>query len=484
MIISLDYTEKSITQDFNKLSEGKISNIELINRTFLGNWKRQYYGNEAPNRLDPLWKFFLGKGKTVISKNIGEKEWAGSGWTGQPLLVKENNKLFLIQSSLDHHLRKIDASSGQMIWQNKFDDAIKGTGTLWINEESPTLDQSILILQGSRRGYEKDLYSKYVPSYRGISYFSGEELWRMDVIRTASYSRDVDGSALTIGGTAYIGLENALFTVFDPNPLSAILQDGMLQPKIYQQLKLYNQNDQIRHGGNLVVESSPALLNNKIYITAGSGHVYGYDLNQNKLVWDFYIGSDMDGSPVVTEDECLLVTVEKQYISGKGGVFKLDPSKSPGESVVWYQPVEDDSVVSWQGGVIGSASVNDATRDGGAPGLSAFIGIDGFLYVVNHMEIDTASGFVDGPNNKFKYPQPRLVFKKQIGPSISTPIIVGNKLVATGYKGIYLFEFDTSLNFKLLDTWGRSAIESTAIVHNRRLYVGARNGYLYCLGEK
>ena len=146
--------------------------------------------------------------------------------------------------------------------------------------------------------------------------------------------------------------------------------------------------------------------------------------------------------------------------------------------------MEDDSVESWLGGVIGSASLNDATRRSGDPNLCAFIGIDGFLYVVNHMEIDTAAGVVTGPNNKNKYRLPRLVFKKQIGPSISTPIMVGNKVIATAYKGIYLFEFDKNLNFKLLDTSGRSSVESTAIVHNRRLYVGARDGYLYCLGEK
>ena len=77
-----------------------------------------------------------------------------------------------------------------------------------------------------------------------------------------------------------------------------------------------------------------------------------------------------------------------------------------------------------------------------------------------------------------------MVFKRQIGPSISTPIMVGNKVVATVYQGIYLFEFDKNLNFKLLDTNGRSSVESTAIVHNGRLYVGARDGYLYCLGKK
>jgi outer membrane protein assembly factor BamB len=465
-------------------SDGKIKSVELIIPSFLGGEGRNYYGNEAPDRLELLWKFYLGKGKTVISKKIGEKEWAGSGWTGQSLLVRENDRLYLIQPALDHHLRKIDAASGKMIWSYKFDDVIKGTGTLWINDEARNLEESVIILQGSRRGLENDLYSKYVPSFRAVSYFSGKELWRMNVTRTASYSRDVDGSALIIDNTAYIGLENALFTVFNPDPKFAKNKQGMIQPKIYKQIKLYQNSDQIRHGGNLVVESSPALLDKNIYITAGSGHVYGYDLNRDILNWDFYIGSDMDGSPVVTKDSCLIVTVEKQYIEGHGGVFKLNPRKPPSESVVWYFPTGDDSVESWRGGVIGSAAINDRTRASNDPYICAFIGIDGYLYVVNQRDVDYQAGKIVGPNEKRKYAQPKLLFKKQIGPSISTPIVIKNKIIATGYKGIYLFEFDDNLNFKLIDQQKRSAFESTAIVHNKRIYVGAKDGFLYCFGKK
>jgi outer membrane protein assembly factor BamB len=346
------------------------------------------------------------------------------------------------------------------------------------------LEESVIILQGSRRGFENDLYSKYVPSFRAISYFTGNELWRMNVSRTASYSRDVDGSALITNETAYIGLENALFTVFNPDPNFASMKQGMLQPKIYKQTILYEKADQIRHGGNLVVESSPAFLEDHIYITAGSGHVYGYDLTMDALSWDYYIGSDMDGSPVVTRDSSLIVTVEKQYIEGQGGVFKLNPTSPPSDAVIWYFPTEDDSVESWQGGVIGSVSVNDLTKDPTDPFLAAFIGIDGYLYVVNHQEIDETVGKVYGPNIKRQFFSPKLVFKKQIGPSISTPIIVGNKIIATGYKGIYLFEFDKNLNFKLLDKQRRSAFESTAIVHDKKIYIGAKDGFLYCFGEK
>ena len=78
---------------------------------------------------------------------------------------------------------------------------------------------------------------------------------------------------------------------------------------------------------------------------------------------------------------------------------------------------------------------------------------------------------------------PEVVFKYRIGESISTPIIVGNKIVAAGYGGIYLFEFDEDLNFKLLEHKELASIEATPVVHNGHIYISCRNGYLYCLGD-
>lgn len=451
----------------------------LVIPTFLGNWQRNYYGNEAPSKLKTIWRTYLGKGKTVISRKIGEKEWAGSGWTGQALLVNEQSGLFLILGCYDHHLKKIDARNGQVVWQYQFDDVIKGTGSFWENKYSEKEEERFVILQGSRLGVQKDLYSREVESYRAISYHNGQELWRMNVHQTPSYSRDVDGSAIVLNDTAYIGLENGMFTVFSPARISQTDKS----PQIFQQIKLFDQNDIRRHGGNLVTESSPALLNNHIYITSGSGHVFGYNLKTKEIDWDFYIGSDMDGSPVVTEDGCLLVTVEKQYIDGQGGVFKLDPSRSPDSSVVWFFPTENDSLLSWAGGVIGSTGINDVTRSATDPYLCAFTGIDGYLYVVNHKKIDQKAGKVDGPNLIKKYQTPQLVYKYKLGPSISTPIFIRDKLIAAGYHGIHLFQQNGGNNFTLLDRKRSSAFESTPVVHDKRVYIGSRDGYLYCLGE-
>jgi len=471
-------------------------NIEIFIYTFLGNNKRNYYGNEAPSKLELLWRIDLGTGKTRVGDTL--KKWSGAGWTGQPLLIKQDTVLYLIQGSYDHHLKKINAETGKLVWKYKYDDVIKGTGTFIVNTFADTITDRYLILQGSRKGINRSLRSKVVSSFRAISFITGKDVWQYNSKKTDSYSRDVDASAIMINDTAYIGLENGLFTVFNPNPKKAKIIDGIKQPEVFFQDTMYDKSDRIKHRGNLVTEASPSKLKHRVYVASGSGHVYGYNRNTKQLDWNFFTGSDMDGSPIVTDDNCILVSLEKEYIKGKGGVFKLDPSKPADSSVVWYFPVKDKFFVFWHGGIIGSVSVNDkykaeldsfyhtkkkafATKK--IPNIAAFTAIDEYLYVINTKKTSEKPK-VWGPNKKKKYKKPELLFKYKTGPSISTPIIVQNKIIAATYEGIYLFEHDEKMNFKLLAHYKTGSIEATPIVHNKRIYVASRDGSLYCFGEK
>lgn len=456
-------------------------NYEVIIPTFLGNDTRNYYGDVAPDKLNVVWKHYLGKGETIISRKLGSRIWAGAGWTGQPLLVKENGKLFIIQGAYDHHLKKIDATTGKLVWQYAFDDVVKGTGTIWVNKYPSTPKEGIIILQGSRLGVGNYLDTKHIPSYRAISYITGEELWRLDVKWTDSYSRDVDGSALVVNDTIYIGLENSLFTLMDPNPQKAQLKDGMLQPAIYQETPLYTKEDAIHHKNNVVTESSPCRIGDKIYIASGSGHIWGYDIPSKKLCWDFYIGSDIDGSAVATDDSCIIVSIEKQYIEGNGGALKLDPRKPESEAVVWFQPTADSSYSSWEGGVIGSVGVNDSYHKGELPYLAAINAIDGYLYIVEHTTVDYTR-WVTGFDGKTKYHPPLLTAKYRTGASITTPIFDRSKIISTGYGGLYLFAYDAEGNIQRLDKYPITC-ESTPVIYQKRIYIASRNGYFYCLGE-
>jgi len=467
---------------FSQSQEAYSPEIKIHIGTFLGNEQRNYYGNEAPDNLDVIWKHYLGKGKTVISRNLGEKIWAGAGWTGQPLVIEEDSNLYLIQGAYDHNLKKISADSGKLVWQYKFDDVVKGTGTIWENPNDTNLETRFMILQGSRLGVGNYLDTKHIPSFRAISYMTGQEMWRLDMKWTDSYSRDADGSPLVINDTVYAGFENSLFTVLDPDPGKAVLIDNMLQPFIIQERKLYLKEDVFDHKYNIVTESSPCRLGNHIYIASGSGHVWGYNLDSMKLDWDFRTGSDMDGTVVVTSDSCLLVTIEKQYIPGHGGAFKLDPSKDPDNCVIWYYPVADSILSSWDGGIIGSTGISDSYAGYSEKPYAAFIGIDGYLCVVSHQETEPGK-MVPGPDSFKLYPCPKLVFRKYIGPSISTPVFVGNKLIAASYHGIWLFQYNNENYFALTDRFS-ATFESTPVVWNDKIYIASRNGYLYCFGSE
>jgi outer membrane protein assembly factor BamB len=454
--------------------------IQIINQTFLGNYEHNFYGDSAPDHLNIIWKKNLGSGTTIVGSET--KTWSGAGWTGQPLMVKEKNKKYIIQGSYSHKLRKIDAENGNFIWEYKFDDVLKGTGSIWRNKNAKTIEDKYVVIQGSRKGNDKNASSKTVPSLRAVSYFTGKELWRYNSKKTKCYSRDVDGSAIFLNDTAFIGLENGKLLVFNPDYKHADTLEGILQPEIFEEHQIYDENDIILHGGNLVMEASLTKLKHRIYIATGAGHVYGYNLKTHTIDWDFFIGSDIDGTPVVTHDSCLLVAIEKEYIKGQGGVFKLNPDKDPDNCVEWFYPLPNKGFHTWAGGVIGSATVNKHYNGSGIYiNIAAFTGIDGFLYIINTDSVTNET--VLGPNLNKVYATPQLIYKYETGPAISTPVIVQNKIIAAGYRGIYLFSFDEHMKFKLLDKF-ETTFEATPFVDNGRIYIASRDGFLYCFGTK
>jgi outer membrane protein assembly factor BamB len=99
--------------------------IEFIITTFLGNEQRNFYGTNPPDDIEILWKTTIGCGETVIP-NVAKDtvKMCGAGWTGQALMIRENNELFLIQGCYDYKLKKINAENGKIIWEYSFNDVI------------------------------------------------------------------------------------------------------------------------------------------------------------------------------------------------------------------------------------------------------------------------------------------------------------------------------------------------------------------------
>ncbi len=463
--------------------------------SFLGGETRRFYGlGPVPETLEVIWRTHIGSGTTGgTASSAGPVTWSGTGWTGQPALVRDGGKLYLIVGGFDHNLVKIDASTGEELWSYEFDDVIKGSPTVFRMPDTGKL----AVVCGSRRGFPRAIGDASIAPVRCVDFETGEELWRLTAPRTRSYSRDADSSPVLIGDTLYVAIETGHVYAVDPTRTEE--RGGHRWPVITAEQLLLGDERASSHGGNLVLESSPSVIGETLYLASGAGHVYGLTLDTLEVTWDYWIGSDLDGSPVTTEDGFILQAVEKQYISANGGVLKLDPSKDPDEALVWYFPTANRGLADWQGGVIGSVAVNDEYGSGlTRPALAAFTAIDGNLYVVSQDETD---GTATSPQGEAGVPRPKVVFETAVGGGISSPIMVDDYIIQAGYGAavnVYKIDYEAEGGVALVDRSGKEwsvgvtkvasftgagSYESTPIVWQGRIYVGSRDGFLYCLGD-
>jgi len=477
--------------------------------SFLGGETRRVYGEgPAPTRLDLLWRVKLGSGPTARKSDNKLVTWSGNGWTGQCTVVEDGGRDYLLVGAYDHKLHRIDALTGKVVWESEWDDVIKGTNTVFANPHPTGDDDRIIVVAGSRRGSRYKVGDPRIAPFKAVSFTTGKELWRLPVPKTPQYSQDVDSSSLLIGDMLYVAVESGYVYGLDPNATEAWM--SWRKPVVrYTSPPLWTAADVKAHpdtgGANIAIEASPSRVGDVLYVSSGSGHVYGLSLPDLKLVWDYKTGSDIDGSTVVNRDGKLLVGLEKQYIKGHGGAVMLDPSKPPAEATVWYFPTPDRGIAEWKGGLIGSVAINDETNaDGSKPALAAFNSVDGNMYVVSQ---DTMSGkkvpLFDG---KGSYPSPVEVFRASVGASISTPVIVGDTIVTAGYSNrVTMFRIEyldpsakgagVVLNAPDGSRWkvrvtktgsfkAGGAFEATPLIWKGRVYVGSRDGYLYCLGTR
>ena len=127
--------------------------------TFLGNYGRRYYGQgPAPKHLDVVWKVHLGGGLSSGKYDTDKPDqYSGSGWTGQANIVVDGGKTYVVASSYDYKLRKIDAASGKVLWAYQFDDIIKSSPSVFQNPSPTGPDDKYIVVAGSRRGYPKKI---------------------------------------------------------------------------------------------------------------------------------------------------------------------------------------------------------------------------------------------------------------------------------------------------------------------------------------
>ena len=452
--------------------------IKPIIKTYLGDEQRNYYGNSAPSKLRLKWKTHLGTGYTMISGK--KKYWSGAGWTGQPLIISENGELYLIQPTLSHKLRKIRARDGKLIWNCDLGDVIKGTPT-FVTTSNRNPEQKFLIISGSRRGANADFFKDPAYSLHGISYLTGKKQWQHNSPRTFCNSRDVDASGVMIRGKFCIPTENGKLLYLNPDPTKTKLnpKTRIAEPHIYKQYNLFETIDTKTHSYELSCESSPTVYKGVAYTATGGGRIYGHTAGMFGRKWHFNVGGDLNATMPLTNDNHLLLGIEKEFIAGQGGVMKIKPRGR----VEWYHPLPNKKWYEWAGGMVGSPAVNHRTASNISGDLACFAGVDGTLTLINHKKL-TPNKRVWGPNQKKQYPSPLVLDTVRLPQgSISTPLFIDNKIIIGYDNGLDLYEVTPNHKLKLLDRLKGPMFDATPVVWNKRIYAASKNGFLYCLGE-
>ena len=451
--------------------------IKPLISSYLGDNQRNFYGNQAPSKLRIKWKTYMGSGQTTFGVEAVQS-WKGVGWTGQPLVILESEELYLIQGTLSHHLKKIRARDGKVIWSTSVGDAIKGTPT-FVDVGGPAATRHTLIV-GSRSGFGQHWRNGTAYSLHGISYTTGKRLWAYNSRATASISRDCDASAVILGRKAAIPLENGYFTVFSPDVRNAQEGGGLPSPEIIEQTRLFKSSDFELYRRELCCESSPTMVGNTAYVAAGVGRVYAsglgfFGVTSTKLE----IGGDLNGTMPLTNDKHLLLGIEKQFISGQGGVVKFSTSGK----VKWFHPLPDRKWYTWNGGLVGSPSVNHRYNSKVSKDLACFVGIDGVLTLVNHKKLQP--GVKNwGPRRLEQYPAPLVLDQVQLPQgSISTPLFVGDKIVVGYDSGLDLYQVNPAGKLVRLDRLEGPMFDATPVVWDECVYAGSKDGFLYCLGN-
>ena len=429
--------------------------------TFRGNATRTYYG-QGPVPKDPkiIWRYTGGSAGDLCSssENKGEtKVWCGTGWTGQPNVVEWKGKTQVRFGAYSGAVHVVNGATGEdMKRPFQTGDIIKGTVT-----SDP--DGYPLLYSGSR-----DNYFRILALDRGKRM---EELWKLsaDSAPNQVWNDDWDSSPLVIGDYLLEGGENSWFYVVKLN--RGYGPDGKVKvdPQVRAVFPGYDDQLFADVGDQEVsIENSPAFRDGIVYFANSGGLVQGWDVSavlkggkKVERVFRYWTGEDTDATVVIDEDGFLYAASELERFNARseeaGQLVKLDPSK-PDDPVVWKKRIPGN------GG------------DGGiwaTPGLHAetvFVTTNTGRLLALKMENGKKRWEIDLPP-----------------PTWTSPVIVDGVLIVGDCEG-NLRAYDVTDPTKKPDQiWKvklEGCIEATPAVWKGMVYVGARGGAVYGIGDE
>ena len=425
---------------------------------FRGNPTHTFYGvGPVPTAPRVLWRF--PDAPMCGESRVGgrAKTWCGSGWTGQPVVWERPDGVTeAIFGAYDKAVHFVDVRTGLRTRPDFMTgDIIKGSVSL-----DP--DGFPLLYFGSR-----DNKLRIVALDRPAP----TELWALDAyaVSPVIWNNDWDGNPSIVNDVLYEGGENSWFFAIKLN--RRYDDDGRVAVDPHHLVEFPGWTDALLEqiGDRTVsIENSVALFENRVYFANGGGRVVGLDTThvldgEAPVVFDYWVGDDVDASIVIDEDGMIYVSVEHERF--------LPRSDEVGQ-LVKLDPYDSENPLRW--------SVHAPGRpDGDVGGLWATPALgDGVLYAPTHegklLAVDRANG--------------EVVWEDTIGwHAWSSPAVVDGKLVLGTCNGsLRIYDLTDPRQPSLVGSTrleSGGCIESTPAVWKGRILVGSRDGYFYAFGE-
>jgi hypothetical protein len=445
---------------------------------FRGNASRTYYG-EGPVPTDPqiLWKFGPMSGTSTNGANTST--WTGTGWTGQPCVFERDGKTWVVFGAYDYKIHFLDGATGdELLPAFKGDDIFKGSVVV-----DP--DGYPLIYMGCRDNKWRVI---------AIDRDKPTELFNLDadVLPRKVWNDDWDSSTVIRNDYAFEGGENSHFYIVKLNRGYDAAGKVTVAPKIVLDYPAWTSTLIQKNGSKDVgVENSPCLVGDRVYFSNSGGLVQGLDVSATlkelsageepatgtesyPVTFHYWTGGDTDSTIVADEEGYLYVcqhsdstyarsTASKERQAEVGQIMKLDPRKNgEGENpLVWSR-----KVTKLSGGDFGVWATPCIYKD--------------MLYVPTHggalLGLDRATG--------------EIVWQKTLTEHAWASCVVVDHILIVGDTYGVLHAWDVSntrvdppvvWEFKVP---GGSALESTPAVWKGNIFLGSRDGYFYCFGDK
>lgn len=283
--------------------------------TFRGDHHRSggAYGQAelSEKKLQIAWSVDTGK----LQKGYGHGYWSGSGWTGQPLIIRwgaeqkkhmdllpekqdKENLAEVIYSTMDGKVYFLDLEDGSHTRQGELEVGLpfKGAGAL------DPRGYAVYLGPGDS-GPTEELYARSfiysLTDREKLFEFGGKDPFALRKFHGYDSSHLVDSETDTLiePGENGILYTFKLNTHFDANTGKVTMQPT-------ERVKLRYQTSRSSEKEYwLGMEDSSVLWKNYIYIADNGGNLLCIDLNTMQLIWAQDVADDTNGSPVFSVEE-------------------------------------------------------------------------------------------------------------------------------------------------------------------------------------